>query len=155
MSSATVTLAIAAFLSGAVTAVFVMLVAGIRAGDRRRLTAPPRSRLDALTRTCSASASAPASCPAAVTAERPDAHNQDRFSARQQPVPQIQPQHFPVPQAIRLSSQKGMAAPWQESCAGHPRGLAITPEVNPMTPCIPLSPAGSAALSVAGDPRRR
>jgi len=51
MSSATVTLAIAAFLSGAVTAVFVMLVAGIRAGDRRRLTAPPHSRLSALTRT--------------------------------------------------------------------------------------------------------
>ena len=34
MTSATVTLVIAAFLSGAVTAVFVMLVAGIRAGDR-------------------------------------------------------------------------------------------------------------------------
>ena len=51
MSSATVTLVIAAFLSGAVAAVFVMLVAGIRAGDRRRLTAPPRSGLDALTRT--------------------------------------------------------------------------------------------------------
>ena len=51
MSSATVTLVIAAFVSGAVTAVFVMLVAGIRAGDRRRLTAPPRGRLDALTRT--------------------------------------------------------------------------------------------------------
>jgi len=52
MSSATVTLVIAAFLSGAVTAVFVMLVAGIRAGDRRRLTAPPpHSRLGALTRT--------------------------------------------------------------------------------------------------------
>ena len=50
MNSATVTLAIAAFLSGPVTAVFVMLVAGIRAGSRR-LTAPPRSRLDALTRT--------------------------------------------------------------------------------------------------------
>ena len=48
MNSATVTLAITAFLSGAVTAVFVMLVAGIRAGSRR-LTAPPRSRLDALT----------------------------------------------------------------------------------------------------------
>jgi len=51
MSSATVTLVIAAFLSGAVTAVFVMLVAGIRAGDRRCLTAPPHSRLGALTRT--------------------------------------------------------------------------------------------------------
>jgi hypothetical protein len=51
MSSAAVTLVIAAFLPGTVTAVFVMLVAGIRAGDRRRLTAPPRSRLDALTRT--------------------------------------------------------------------------------------------------------
>jgi len=50
MNSATVTLAITAFLSGAVTAVFVMLIAGIRAGSRR-LTAPPRSRLDALTRT--------------------------------------------------------------------------------------------------------
>jgi len=50
MNSATVTLAIAAFLSGVVTAVFVMLVAGIRAGSRR-LTVPPRGRLDALTRT--------------------------------------------------------------------------------------------------------
>jgi hypothetical protein len=44
---------IAAFLSGAVTAIFAMLVAGVHAGDRpRRLTgAPPRGRLEALTRT--------------------------------------------------------------------------------------------------------
>ena len=52
MDSAAVTLVIAAFLSGAVIAVFVMLVAGIHVGDRpRRLTAAPHSRLDALTRT--------------------------------------------------------------------------------------------------------
>ena len=43
----------AAFLSGAVTAVFAMLVVGIRAGDRaHHLTAePPRGQLEALTRT--------------------------------------------------------------------------------------------------------
>ena len=52
MSSAIVTLVIAAFFSGAVTAIFVILVAGIRAGDRPpQLTAAPHSRLDALTRT--------------------------------------------------------------------------------------------------------
>ena len=53
MASAVVISVIAAFLSGAVTAVFAMLVAGVHAGDRpRRLTgAPPRSRLEALTRT--------------------------------------------------------------------------------------------------------
>jgi hypothetical protein len=52
MTSATVTLVIAAFLSGAVTAVFVMLAAGIHAGDRpRRLTAAPPGHLEALTRT--------------------------------------------------------------------------------------------------------
>ena len=46
------TLAIAAFLSGAVTAVFVMLVAGIHAGDRpRHLTAAPDGHLEAFTRT--------------------------------------------------------------------------------------------------------
>jgi len=51
MTSATVSLVIAAFLSGAVIAVFVMLVAGIHAGDRPcRLTAAPRSHLEALTR---------------------------------------------------------------------------------------------------------
>ena len=45
------TLAIAAFLSGAVIAVFVILVASIRATDRRHhLTAAPGSLLDALTR---------------------------------------------------------------------------------------------------------
>ena len=45
------TLAIAAFLSGAVIAVFVILVASIRATDRRHhLTAGPDSYLDALTR---------------------------------------------------------------------------------------------------------
>jgi len=53
MASAVVLFVIAAFLSGAVTAVFTMLVAGIHAGDRpRRLTAaPPRGQLEALTRT--------------------------------------------------------------------------------------------------------
>jgi hypothetical protein len=52
MTFATVTLVIAAFLSGAVTAVFVMLVAGIHAGDRRRrLTDAPHSHLEAITRT--------------------------------------------------------------------------------------------------------
>jgi hypothetical protein len=45
------TLAIAAFLSGAVIAVFVILVASIHATDRRhRLTAAPDSQLDAFTR---------------------------------------------------------------------------------------------------------
>jgi hypothetical protein len=44
-------LAIAAFLSGAVIAVFVILVASIRATDRRHhLSAVPGSRLEALTR---------------------------------------------------------------------------------------------------------
>ena len=53
MPPAIVTFAIAAFLSGAVTAVFVMLVTGVHAGDRpRHLTAqPPRGQLEALTRT--------------------------------------------------------------------------------------------------------
>jgi hypothetical protein len=48
-----VTFAIAAFLSGAVTAVFAMLVAGVHAGDRpRHLTAtPPYGQLESLTRT--------------------------------------------------------------------------------------------------------
>jgi hypothetical protein len=51
MTSATVTLVIAAFLSGAVTAVLIMLAAGIRAGDRTRcLTAAPRRHLEALAR---------------------------------------------------------------------------------------------------------
>jgi hypothetical protein len=51
MASATVVLVIAAFLSGAVIAVFVMLVAGIHAGDRPRLlTAAMRGRLESLTR---------------------------------------------------------------------------------------------------------
>jgi hypothetical protein len=53
MPPAIVTFAIAAFLSGAVTAVFAMLVVGVHAGDRpRHLTAaPPRGQLEALTRT--------------------------------------------------------------------------------------------------------
>ena len=50
MTSATVTLVIAAFLSGAVIAVFVMLVVGIHARPRR-LTAASHGRLEALTRT--------------------------------------------------------------------------------------------------------
>ena len=53
MAPAVVLFVIAAFLSGAVAAVFAMLVVGVHAGDRpRRLTgAPPRGRLEALTRT--------------------------------------------------------------------------------------------------------
>ena len=52
MASTVVLFVIAAFLSGAVTAVFTMLVAGIHAGDRpRHLTAAPRGQLEALTRT--------------------------------------------------------------------------------------------------------
>ena len=52
MTSAIVTLVIAAFLSGVVIAVFVMLVAGIHAGDRpRHLTAASHGHLEALTRT--------------------------------------------------------------------------------------------------------
>jgi len=53
MASAVVLFVIAAFLSGAVTALFTMLAAGIHAGDRpRHLTAaPPRGQLEALTRT--------------------------------------------------------------------------------------------------------
>lgn len=50
MTSAAVAFVIAAFLSGAVSAVFVMLVTGSQADDRaRRLTAAPRSRLETLT----------------------------------------------------------------------------------------------------------
>ena len=53
MPPAIVTFAIAAFLSGAVTAVFAILVVGVHAGDRpRHLTAQPsRGQLEALTRT--------------------------------------------------------------------------------------------------------
>ncbi len=51
MTSATVAFVIAAFCSGAVTAVFAMLVAGIHAGDRpRHLTAAPHGQLESLTR---------------------------------------------------------------------------------------------------------
>jgi hypothetical protein len=52
MTAATVTLVIAAFLSAAVTVVFVMLVLGIRAGDRPHgLTGMPNGHLEALART--------------------------------------------------------------------------------------------------------
>ena len=52
MPPAIVTLVIAAFFSGAVTTVFVMLVVGIHAGDRpRHLTGAPDGQLEALTRT--------------------------------------------------------------------------------------------------------
>ena len=52
MTSAVVIIVIAAFLSGAVIAVFVMLVAGIHAGDRPgRLISASRGRLEAPTRT--------------------------------------------------------------------------------------------------------
>jgi hypothetical protein len=50
MSPAIVFPAIAAFLSGTVTAVFVILVAAIRASDRRPLTTAPDGRIEALTR---------------------------------------------------------------------------------------------------------
>ena len=53
MACSVVLFAIAAFLSGAVTAVFAILVVGVHAGDRpRHLTAaPPCGQLEALTRT--------------------------------------------------------------------------------------------------------
>jgi len=51
MSTATVSLAIAAFLSGTVTTVFAMLIAGIHATDRYRpLTEAPGGQIDAFTR---------------------------------------------------------------------------------------------------------
>jgi hypothetical protein len=50
MTCTTVTLVIAAFLSGAVIAVFAMLAAAIRAGDRTGLAAGPYGQLQALTR---------------------------------------------------------------------------------------------------------
>jgi len=51
MSTATVSLAIAAFLSGTVTTVFAMLIAGIHATDRYRpLTEAPGGHIDAFTR---------------------------------------------------------------------------------------------------------
>ena len=51
MTCTTVTLVIAAFLSSAVTAVFAMLAAAIRAGDRTgRLADGPHGQLRALTR---------------------------------------------------------------------------------------------------------
>lgn len=43
-------LVLAVFLSGAVAAVFVMLVIGIRRGDRARLANGPDTHLDAMTR---------------------------------------------------------------------------------------------------------
>ena len=53
MSLAVIPVAIAAFLSGAVTAVFALLVAGIHAGDRpgHLAASPPRGQLESLTRT--------------------------------------------------------------------------------------------------------
>ena len=53
MASTVALLVIAAFLSGAVAAIFAILVAGIHAGDRpRHLTAvPPYGQLEPLTRT--------------------------------------------------------------------------------------------------------
>jgi hypothetical protein len=43
-------LVLAVFLSGAIASVFVMLVIGIRRGDRARLTDEPGTHLDAMTR---------------------------------------------------------------------------------------------------------
>ncbi len=53
MSPAVVSIAIAAFLSGVVTAVFAMLVAVIHAGDRpgHLVTAPPYGQLESFVRT--------------------------------------------------------------------------------------------------------
>lgn len=52
MASFILVIAVVAFLSGAVTAVFVMLVIGIRKGDRpRRLPGPRCAPLEAVTRT--------------------------------------------------------------------------------------------------------
>jgi hypothetical protein len=50
MTLTAITLAIAAFLSGAVISVLVVLVVGMRAGDRHRLTSSPGSQLEAFTR---------------------------------------------------------------------------------------------------------
>ena len=43
-------LVLAVFLSGAVAGVFILLVIGIRRGDRARLTDEPGTHLDAMTR---------------------------------------------------------------------------------------------------------
>ena len=53
MSPAVISIAIAAFLSGVVTAVFAMLVAVIHAGDRpgRLVAAPPYGQLESFART--------------------------------------------------------------------------------------------------------
>ena len=53
MASAVVLFIIAAFLSGAVTVVFALLVVGVHAGDRPHhlIAAPPRGQLESLTRT--------------------------------------------------------------------------------------------------------
>ncbi len=53
MAPTVVLFAIAAFLSCAVTVIFVLLVVGVHAGDRpRHLTAtPPRGQLESITRT--------------------------------------------------------------------------------------------------------
>ena len=141
MTSATVTLVIAAFLSGAVIAVFVMLVAGIHAGDRPgRLTAAPRSHLEALTRACSASASAPVPPPATETAKRTDdahyrpcsrpadircrkcrgRHRQCRHGISRHP------QQF-VPPATERNGHAMTAT----ACRTTPSGLAMTPEAIP------------------------
>jgi hypothetical protein len=52
MASTVVLFVIAAFLSGAVTAVFAMLVVGVHAGDRPRhlAAAQPDGQLESLTR---------------------------------------------------------------------------------------------------------
>jgi hypothetical protein len=50
MTFAAIAIATVAFLSGAVIAVLVVLVVGIRAGDRHQLTSSPSSRLQAFTR---------------------------------------------------------------------------------------------------------
>ena len=55
MSPAVISIAIAAFLSGVVTAVFAMLVAVIHAGDRpgHLVAAPPYGQLESFARTIS------------------------------------------------------------------------------------------------------
>jgi hypothetical protein len=50
MTSFTLVIAAAAFLSGAASAVFLMIVIGIRKADRRRLPGAQNAPLDAVTR---------------------------------------------------------------------------------------------------------
>jgi hypothetical protein len=74
MALAAVILALAVFLSGAVTGVLVMLVIGIRRGDRtRHLADEPGTHLDAVTRNL-LGVGVRTDCPQAMTA--PKEHDQ-------------------------------------------------------------------------------